>query len=119
MHKTDKNSSMVVPHAALSMYLLISIYCHRGNTCCAFIATLLFFMNCMVLGSQGKCGIVVKTIYMTSVLCCQRKICLHRLIAFQYIRSLTDQPRPSKLSNCLCLNRLNTTSKFDFGFNGY
>ena len=61
MHKTDNNSSMVVPHAALSMYLLIIIYCHRGNTCCAFIATELSFMNCMVLGSQGKCGFVCKT----------------------------------------------------------
>ena len=39
-------------------------------------------------------------------------------IAFQYTRSLTDQPRPSKLSNCLCLNRSNITSKCDFGING-
>ena len=38
-------------------------------------------------------------------------------IAFQYTRSLTDQPRPSKLSNCLCLNRSNITSKYDFGIN--
>ena len=38
--------------------------------------------------------------------------------AFQCMRYLTDQPRPSKLSDCLCFNRLNTTSKFDFGFNG-
>ena len=39
-------------------------------------------------------------------------------ISFQCMRSLTDQPRPSKLSNCLCLNRLNITSKYDFGFHG-
>ena len=38
-------------------------------------------------------------------------------IAFQYKRSLTDQPRPSKFSNCLCLNRSNITSKYDFGIN--
>ena len=39
-------------------------------------------------------------------------------IAFQYTRFLTDQPRPSKLSNCLCLNRLNITSRYNFGING-
>ena len=38
--------------------------------------------------------------------------------AFQYIWPYTDQPRPSKLSNCLCLNRLNITSKYEFGING-
>ena len=41
--------------------------------------------------------------------------------AFQYMRYLTDQPRPyhmTKLSNCLCFNRLNITSKYDFGFHG-
>ena len=39
-------------------------------------------------------------------------------IAFQYMRFLTDQPRPSKLSSCFCLHRLNIISKYDFGFNG-
>ena len=34
------------------------------------------------------------------------------------MRSLTDQPRPSKLSNCLCIYGLNMTSKNGFGFNG-
>ena len=32
-------------------------------------------------------------------------------IAFQYMRSFTFQPRPSKLSNCLCPNWLNIASK--------
>ena len=76
MHKTDKNSSMVVPHAALSIYLLIIIYCHRGNTSCAFIATQLSFMNCMVLGSQGKCGFVCKT----AMFCCAL-LCVHSSFA--------------------------------------
>ena len=39
-------------------------------------------------------------------------------IAFHCTRSLTDQRRPSKLSYCLCLNRLNITSKCDFCYNG-
>ena len=39
-------------------------------------------------------------------------------IAFQYMRPLSDQRRPSKLSNCLCLHRSNITSKYGFGFNG-
>ena len=39
-------------------------------------------------------------------------------IAFQCMGSFTDQHRPSKLSNCLCLNMLNITSKYDFGFHG-
>ena len=39
-------------------------------------------------------------------------------IEFQCMGSLTDQPRPSKLSICLCIYWLNITNKHDFGFNG-
>ena len=48
----------------------------------------------------------------------ERRVITGSKIAFQYMRSLTDQPRPSKLSNCLCLNRSNISSKYGFGFNG-
>ena len=46
----------------------------------------------------------------------ERRVFNESKIAFQYMRSLTYHM--TKLRICLCLNWLNFTSKYGFGFNG-
>ena len=103
----DRKVSLRRPHGNGDLDIVRASYTRRKANVTEALA--------IVLVSIGETLLVSMTLASTVAKSCVFK---WSNIAFQYTRSLTDQPRPSKFSNCLCLNRLNINSKYDFVFKG-